>query len=146
MAFVNKKAYHEYEILETYSAGVQLQGYEVKAIRAGTVNLKGNFVHFFHHELFVSGIHISPYSYAKHMDIDPMRRRKLLLKKRELAKIAVMLSQKGITAVVLELFFDHNLVKAKIGLCRGKKLHDKRETQKQKDEQRYIEKSLKSYR
>lgn len=146
MSFVNKKAYHDFEVLETYAAGVQLFGYEVKSIRAGTVNLKGNFVHFFQQELYVTGIHISPYSHARHMDIDPMRRRKLLLKKQELKKIAAALAQKGVTAVVLELYFDHNLVKAKIGICRGKKLHDKREVQKKRDEQRYIETSLKSYR
>lgn len=145
MSFVNKKAYHDYEVLETFSAGMMLLGYEIKSIRAGLVNLKGNFVHIWHNEPYVSGIHISPYPYAHTKEIDPVRRRKLLLRKREIAKIESFLEQKGVTAIVLEIYFERGLLKAKVGICRGKKLHDKREVQKKRDQQRQIDQAVKMF-
>jgi len=146
MAIVkNKKAYFDYEILEKYTAGLVLIGPEVKSIRKNAVNLKGNFVMPRKGELFVEGMHISPYKQAHRHDISPTRSRKLLLNKKEITAIERALNEKGVTAVVLELYWAKALVKATIGIVRGKKLHDKRETMKQRDIDRTLKKRVKSF-
>lgn len=144
-AIVNKKAYFDYEVLHEFEAGIILEGSEVKSIRIGNVNLKGNFVHLWKNSLYIENMHISPYKYATQEVVNPLRQRRLLLNKKEIDKILGELKQKGISAVVLELYFKKRLVKAKIGVVRGKKLFDKRETLKKKEEQRSTERALKSF-
>ncbi len=129
----NKKAYFDYEVLETYDAGLQLRGHEVKSIRQGGVNLKGNFVHVHRGEAFVEGMHIKPYGHASQKDIVAKRTRKLLLKHKEIIAIDQAISTKGVTCVVLELYFKKALVKAKLGIVRGKKKYDKRAAIKERD-------------
>lgn len=143
---VNKKALHDFEILSTFESGIVLLGPEVKSIRAGAVNLKGNFVHEWKGELYVEGIHISPYPQAHGVILEPTRQRKLLLHTKEIAKILAHLHQKGNTCVVLSLQNKRALIKATIGLVRGKKLHDKRETLKRKDEERDTQRAIKNFR
>lgn len=142
---INKKAYFDYEVLQEFEAGIVLEGSEVKSVRIGNVNLKGNFVHFWKNSLYVESMHISPYKYATQDVLNPLRQRRLLLKKKEIEKILSEIKQKGISAVVLELYFKKKLVKAKIGIVRGKKLFDKRETMKQKEEQRSTARALKAF-
>ncbi|MFN7160898.1 MAG: SsrA-binding protein SmpB [Candidatus Gracilibacteria bacterium] len=144
-AIVNKKAYFDYEVLHEFEAGIVLEGSEVKSIRIGNVNLKGNFVHFWKNSFHIENMHISPYKYAAQEVINPLRQRRLLLNKKEIDKILAEIKQKGISAVVLEIYFKKRLVKAKIGVVRGKKLFDKRETLKKKEEQRSTERALKSF-
>lgn len=141
----NKKAYFDYEVLHEFEAGIILEGSEVKSIRIGNVNLKGNFIHFWKNSLYVESLHISPYKYATEEAANPLRQRRLLLNKKEINKILGEIKQKGISAVVLEIYFKNKLVKAKIGVVRGKKLFDKRETLKKKEEQRSTERALKSF-
>jgi len=141
----NKKAYHDYEVLSTYEAGVVLSGSEVKSIRHNQCSLKGNFVHEWHGELFVEGMHVVPYKFATMEQPNPLRKRKLLLKKKEIQKIVTTLKEKGVSCVVLELVIRHQLVKAIIGVVRGKKLHDKRATLKKKEEDRTIARALKAF-
>ena len=124
----NKKAYHEYFVDEKYEAGIALFGTEVKSIRAGAVNLKDSYCSFKKGELFVLGLHISPYDQGNQFNHDPMREKKLLLHKQELRKLVGLLSRDGYTLVPLSLYFSGNKVKMAIGLCKGKKLYDKRET------------------
>lgn len=141
----NKKAYFDYEVLETYEAGLKLTGSEVKSLRQGHANLKGNFVHEWHGELWVEGIHISKYKYSAHLDINPWRKRKLLLNRKEIIKIVTSLQQKGVSVTVLELYDKHNLIKCTLGLVRGKKLHDKREVMKRRDSERRLQRIIKQH-
>lgn len=141
----NKKAYHDYHVLDTFEAGFMLSGSEVKAIRQGLCNLKGAFVDVFNGESWANGIHISPYSHSQIKDYNPVRKRKLLLNKREIAKIEQQISEKGVTAVPLEIYLKNNRIKVKIGICRGKKLHDKREDLKRKSQQMEMAKALKRF-
>lgn len=132
----NKKAYHDYEILETFEAGIVLNGDEVKSIKENLVNLKGSFVDTKDGEAFMNEAHISRYRHSSRKTHDPTRKRKLLLRKRQIEKIEQAINQKGVTAVPLELYAKQGLIKAKIGICRGKKLHDKRETLKKRTQER----------
>lgn len=143
--FTNKKAFFDYEILDTFEAGLVLEGHEIKSIRLGSVNLKGNFIHFWKDGLYVEAMHIGPYKFATDKVISPMRKRKLLLHKKEIEKILTQCKQKGISTTILEIYFKGPLLKAKIGLVRGKKLHDKRETLKKKDELRQTQQALKHF-
>ena len=145
VSIVNKKALHDYEVLETFEAGIVLQGGEVKSIRKGSVNLKGNFVLEWKGELFVENMHISPFQFSS-IDIAPLRKRKLLLHKREILKIIKAIDQKGVTCCVLEIFLKGNLVKAKVGIVKGKKLHDKRETLKRKDQDMEMRRAVKRFK
>ena len=124
----NRKAYHDYFVEETYEAGIALYGTEVKSLRMGRVNLKDSYCSFKKGELFVLGLHISPYDQGNQFNHDPMREKKLLLHKQELRKLVGLLSRDGYTLVPLSLYFSGNKVKMAIGLCKGKKLYDKRET------------------
>ncbi|MFA6992544.1 MAG: SsrA-binding protein SmpB [Candidatus Gracilibacteria bacterium] len=142
----NKKAYHDYEILEKYEAGVVLFGDEVKSIKNGSLNLKGAFVDTFNEESFLNNAHVSRYKNSSRTDLDPKRKRKLLLHKKEIFKIAQELEQKGITAIPLEVYLKKGLIKITVGLCRGKKLYDKRESIKKRENTREMERELKKFR
>ena len=132
----NKKAFHDYEILETFEAGIVLNGDEVKSIKANQANLKGSYVDVHNEEAFLNEAHISRYKHSSRKTHDPTRKRKLLLKKSQIEKIDQLINQKGITATPLELYAKQGLIKLKIGICRGKKLHDKRETLKKRTQER----------
>ena len=124
----NKKAWHDYFVDEKYEAGIALFGTEVKSIRAGQVNLKDSYCSVKNGELFVLGMHVSPYEKGNIFNREPRRERKLLMHKREIMKINGMLTQKGYTLVPLSLYFSGKNVKVELGLCRGKKLYDKRDS------------------
>ncbi|MBD2159339.1 MAG: SsrA-binding protein SmpB [Limnothrix sp.] len=140
----NRQARYEYEILATYEAGVELKGTEVKSIRAGKVNLRDGFALIRNGEALLLNVHISPHdttgSYFNH---DPRRTRKLLLHKEEIRKLVGQVDQKGLTLVPLRMYLKGGWVKVAIGLARGKKLHDKREDLKRKQDQRDMERALK---
>ncbi len=124
---VNRKARHDYFIEETYEAGLALFGTEVKSVRAGQVNLKDSFCRIMNGELFAVGVHISPYEKGNIFNRDPLRHKKLLMHKREILKLHMRISRDGYTLVPLSLYFSGSRVKMEIGLCKGKKLWDKRE-------------------
>lgn len=141
----NKKAYHDYHILEEYEAGIMLNGDEVKSIRNNQANLRGSFVDIENNEAFLNEAHISRYKHSSRKTSDPTKKRKLILHKKEIAKIEQEISQKGTTAVPLELYAKGGLIKIKIGICRGKKLYDKREVLKKRAQEMEIRKQLKKY-
>jgi len=139
----NRKARHQYHILETEEAGIELLGTEVKAIRAGRVNLKEAFVAFIKGEAFLVGCHISPYEHAGYGGHDPVRRRRLLLHKRQILRLASAVHEKGLTVVPLEMAIDGQWIKVMIALVRGKQLHDKRETLRRRTLEREAEQAMK---
>ena len=139
----NKKARHDYFVLETYEAGIELFGTEVKSIRKGRLNLKDSWCSIDNGEIFVKGMHISPYEQGNIFNRDPMRVRRLLMHKREINRLLGVTKQQGLTLVPLSVYFLKGRAKLEIGLCKGKKLYDKRDTQAQKDAQRNIERSFK---
>ena len=139
----NKKAYHDYFILEEYEAGIELVGTEVKAIRMGHCSIKEAFISIRDGEAVVNGMHVSPYEKGNIFNRDPLRPRKLLLHKYEIRKIAGKLAEKGFTLVPLQVYLKENLVKVKIGLARGKKLYDKRADIAKKDARREAEREFK---
>jgi SsrA-binding protein len=132
----NRKAFHDYHILETFEAGVALLGTEVKAIREGRVNLRDSFGRVEQGEVFLHNVHISPYSHRGYAEHEPLRRRKLLLHKQEIRKLIGKTTERGMTIVPLRLYFKHGRVKVAIGLAKGKKEYDKRETIKQRETDR----------
>jgi SsrA-binding protein len=132
----NKKALHDYFILQKYEAGVALTGTEVKSLRAGKANLKDSYVTLRDGEAYLFGVHISPYSHGHQENHDPERIRKLLLHKRELEKLKKETTEKGLTVVALRLYFKGAKVKAEIAVVRGKKQYDKRETEKKREADR----------
>ena len=140
----NSSAYHNYEILEKIEAGIVLYGTEIKSIRAGKVNLKDSYASIEKNdEIYVYSMHISPYEHGNIYNKDPLRPKKLLLKKREINKLLGLISQKGYTLVPTQIYFKGNFVKLEIGVGKGKKLYDKREDLKKKEAQRKIEKYMK---
>ncbi len=139
----NKKAYFDYFILSTYEAGIELFGTEVKSIRNGNVNLKDSFCSIDDGELFVKGMHISPYEKGNIFNRDPMRDKKLLMHKREIMTLFGKIKQDGLTLIPLSLYFSGSKVKVELGLCKGKKLYDKRESIAKKEADRNISASLK---
>ena len=141
----NKKAYHDYFIDEKYEAGIALYGTEVKSVRMGEVNLKDSYCSVKNGELFVLGMHISPYEKGNIFNREPRRERKLLMHKREIMKINGMLTQKGYTLVPLSLYFSGKNVKVELGLCRGKKLYDKRDAIAAKEVNREIDRKMKEF-
>ena len=141
----NKKAYHDYFVDEKYEAGIALFGTEVKSVRAGAVNLKDSYCSVKDGELFVLGMHISPYEKGNIFNKEPRRERKLLMHKREIMKINGMLTQKGYTLVPLSLYFSGKAVKVELGLCRGKKLYDKRDAIAAKEVNREIDRKMKEF-
>ena len=140
----NKKAWHDYFVDERYEAGIALFGTEVKSIRAGAVNLKDSYCSFKNGELFVLGMHISPYEQGNIFNREPRRERKLLMHKREINKLCGLVSQKGYTLIPLSLYFSGKNVKVELGLCRGKKLYDKRDALADKQTNREIDRQMKS--
>jgi len=139
----NKKAYHDYFVEETYEAGIQLVGTEVKSLRQGGVNLKDSWCDIQDGEIFIKQMHISPYEKGNIFNKDPMRPRKLLMHRREISRLAGLVAQKGLTLIPLSLYFKGSRVKAEIGVCRGKKLYDKREDAAKKAAQRDIDRAMK---
>ncbi len=140
----NKKARHDYNILATYEAGMVLTGTEIKSIRAGRINLKDGFAQIHQGEMLLSNVHISPYDQGNQFNHDPLRNRKLLLHKKEIAKIAGQLQNKGITVVPLKVYLKHGFAKVLLGVAQGKKQYDKRETIKRRDQEREIRRNLKT--
>ncbi len=139
----NKKAYFDYFIEEKYEAGIELFGTEVKSLRMGKCSVKESFIRIERGEVYVYGMHISPYEKGNIFNKDPMRVRKLLMHKREIMKLSGELAQKGYTLVPLSVYFKGSLVKVEVGLAKGKKLYDKRETLAKKDQRREAEKEFK---
>jgi SsrA-binding protein len=130
----NRRASYEYELLDKYIAGMVLQGTEIKSIKEGKVNLQDGYCYVNNGELFVKGIHITPYAQGTHYNHEPTRERKLLLKKAEIRKLASKMEEKGLTLIPIRLFVnDRGIAKLEIALARGKKLHDKRQSIREKD-------------
>ena len=140
----NRKARHDYFVMETYETGIELFGTEVKSLRAGGVNLKDSYCEVDGGELFALGIHISPYEQGNIFNRDPLRPKKLLMHKREIMKLAGLVSREGYTLVPLSLYFKGSRVKLALGLCKGKKLYDKRDDAARRDADRTIEKHMKN--
>ena len=138
----NRKAFHDYFVDERYEAGIALFGTEVKSLRQGQVNLKDSYCYIDNGELFVKGMHISPYEKGNIFNRDPLRERKLLMHKKEILKLFAKVSQKNFTLVPLSLYFSNGKVKVELGLCRGKKLYDKRESAAKAESAREIERSF----
>ena len=139
----NKKAFHDYFILESFEAGIELKGTEVKSLRKGAVNLKDSWCSVVKGEIFANGIHISAYEKGNIFNRDPMRPKKLLMHKSEINKLAGRVAEKGYTLVPLQVYFKEGKVKVEIGLARGKKLYDKREDIAKKDQRREHEREFK---
>ena len=140
----NRSAFHDYFILERFEAGISLSGTEVKSIRAGHINLKDSYCAISSGEIYAKGIHISPYEKGNIYNRDPLRTRKLLMHKKEILKLWGEVSQKGLTLVPLSVYFKDSNVKLEIGLCKGKKLYDKREAIAKKTEERDADRYEKS--
>ena len=138
----NKKAYHDYFVLEKLEAGLELFGTEVKSIRMGKINLKDSWCFVKDGEMFVNGMHISPYEHGNIFNRDPLRTKRLLLHKREIRRFYAQVKQEGLAIVPLSVYFKKGRAKVEIGLCKGKKLYDKREVAAKKDAQRTIERNL----
>lgn len=139
----NKKAYHDYSIEETIEAGIQLLGTEVKSLRDGKANLKDSYVLIKNSEVFLLNCHISPYSHGNIMNHDPLRTRKLLLHKKEIERLRGKAQQKGYTLLPLKLYFKDSYAKVEVGLAKGKRLYEKRETIKEREAKRTIERAMK---
>ena len=142
----NRKARHEYHIIEKYEGGIILHGSEVKAIREGKANIKEAYVRFSDNELFVVGMHIGKYSNEGYSTHTPVRDRKLLLHRKELSKLRKMVDEKGKTLIPLSIYFKGGNVKVEFGLAQGKKLWDKRKAKMEKDIDRQVDRALKSYK
>lgn len=139
----NRKAYHDYFIEESFEAGIELYGTEVKSIRQGTMNLKDSYCTIKDGEIFVRGMHISPYEKGNIFNKDPLRVRKLLMHKREIAKLFSAIKQDGLTIIPLSVYLKGQRVKVQIGLCKGKKLYDKREDASRRDAKREMDRAIK---
>lgn len=139
----NKKAWHDYFIEEAFEAGIELCGTEVKSVRMGRVNLKDAWCDIEDGELYVKGMHISPYEKGNIFNRDPLRERRLLMHKREIMKLYGMVKQEGLTLVPLKVYFKGSRVKVEVGLCRGKKLYDKRADMAKRSAAREMERALK---
>jgi len=141
----NKKAYFDYEIIDHYEAGVVLQGTEVKSIRAGLVNLKESFAKFLQDELWIVNMHVNEYKFGNIHNHNPTRSRKLLLHKKELIKLERATKEKGLTLIPLKIYLKKGKIKIEVGLCKGKKLYDKRETSKKRDADREMDRISKNF-
>lgn len=142
---INKKAHHDYSIEQTFEAGISLVGTEVKSIRMGKVNIKDSYAYIKNGEVFLSGMHISPYEKGNIFNVDPERDRKLLLNKHEINRLYGMLNQKGYTLIPLSIYLKGRWVKIELGLAKGKKLYDKRAEIAKRDAKREIDKMLKEH-
>ena len=136
----NRKARHEFEILETYEAGLCLKGTEVKSLRDGQVNFKDSYASVHNQEVWLVGCHIAPYHHGSDANHDPDRSRKLLLHRREIARLIGKVAERGLTLVPLRLYFKEGRAKLELGLARGRKLHDKRQAIRERDERREMAK------
>ena len=142
----NKKARHDYFVEETYEAGIELCGTEVKSLRAGRVNLKDSWCSIVYGEIFVNGMHISPYEQGNIFNRDPMRVRKLLMHKKEILKLYGTVKQTGYSLIPISLYFKDSKVKLQVGLCKGKKLYDKRADMAERSAKRDMERAIKEQR
>ena len=141
----NKKAYHDYFVDETMEAGIQLFGTEVKSLRQGGVNLKDSYCFIEDGEIFATGVHISPYEKGNIYNRDPLREKKLLMHKKEILRLLGKVGQEGVTLVPLSLYFSGSRVKMEVGICRGKKLYDKRESDAKRQAARDMDRHMKNY-
>ena len=141
----NKKAYHDYFIEESYEAGIALHGTEVKSMRQGKCSIKESFIRIENGEVYVYGMHVSPYEKGNIFNKDPLRVKKLLLHKYEINKLSGKVAEKGLTLVPLQVYFKGSLVKVEVGLCKGKKNYDKRDAMAKRDAKRDIDRAMKSY-
>ncbi len=139
----NKKARHDYFVDESYEAGIELYGTEVKSIRQGGINLKDSYCSVRDGELYAIGVHVSPYEHGNIFNREPLRERRLLMHKREIVKLAGLTTQKGYTLVPLSVYFKNSRLKVEVGLCRGKKLYDKRDSIAKAESDREIERRMK---
>ena len=139
----NRKAFHDYFVLERYEAGIELFGTEVKSIRGGQVNLKDSFCLIRNGELFVRGMHVSPYEKGNIFNRDPVRVRRLLMHKREIRRLNDRIAQDGVALIPLSLYFKDSRVKVELGLCKGKKLYDKRESDARREADREMDRARK---
>ena len=135
----NRKAYHDYFVIEKYEAGIALFGTEVKSLRLGQVNLKDSFCRVYNGELYALGVHISPYEKGNIYNKDALREKKLLMHKREILKLSMQMNRDGYSLIPLSLYFSGSHVKVELGVCKGKKLYDKRESDAKRTAQRTIE-------
>ena len=140
---VNRKAFHDYFVLERYEAGIELFGTEVKSVRAGTLNLKDSYCTIKGGEIFVRGMPISPYEKGNIFNRDPDRARRLLMHKKEILKLNARVMQEGVALVPLSVYFKDSRVKVEIGLCKGKKLYDKRESDAKRQAERDMDRHMK---
>ncbi len=141
----NKKAYHDYFIKETYECGIELVGTEVKSLRAGTVNMKDSYATIDNGEVFIKQMHISPYEQGNIFNRDPLRKRKLLMHKYEIRRLIGTLKEDGLSLVPLKLYFSGSNIKVELGLAKGKKLYDKRQSIAEHDAKRNIARKIKEY-
>lgn len=141
----NKKALFNYELLEKYEAGIVLLGTEVKALRERAVNMSDSYASFKNGELFIVNMHISPYNFGNRNNHEPLRERKLLMKKREIKRLFGKVKEQGLTLIPISLYFSKGKIKVELALAKGKKLHDKRETLKRKTLDREMERYIKKY-
>lgn len=139
----NRKARHDYFVLESYEAGIELTGTEVKSIQEGGLNLKDSWISIDDGEAYIKQMHISPYEKGNIFNKDPLRTRKLLMHKREIMKLLGQVKQDGLTLIPISVYFKGSRVKVQVGLCKGKKLHDKRDAMAQRDAKRTIDRELK---
>ena len=142
----NKKAYFNYFVLDKYETGIVLEGSEVKSIRENGISISESYVKFINNELYLINAYIKPYQNSGNFAPDPRKKRKLLLKKREIVQILTKISEKGLTIACLRVYLKSNLIKVEIGVCRGKKLYDKRETLKQNSQKMEIERARKNFK
>ncbi|MBU3851928.1 MAG: SsrA-binding protein SmpB [Candidatus Paralactobacillus gallistercoris] len=140
----NKKARHDYNILNTYEAGIALTGTEIKSVRAGKINLRDGFAQVKRGQVWLENVHISPYKEGNQFNVDPLRNRKLLLHKKEIAKLAGITQNKGITLVPLSVYLKHGFAKVSLGVAQGKHEYDKRETLKRRAQDREMERVIKN--
>ncbi|MCK5267110.1 MAG: SsrA-binding protein SmpB [Spirochaetes bacterium] len=140
----NKKAFHEFFVLERYEAGIVLKGTEVKSLRVGKINFLDAYASIVNKEVWLKQMHISPYTHGNRDNHDPARKRKLLLNSKEILKIDQKMKEKGLTLIPLSLYFLRGKVKVDIGLCKGKKLHDKRKTLQEKDARREMDREMRN--
>ncbi len=141
----NRKVRHEYFVLESFEAGIELVGTEVKSIRSGGVNLKDSWCIIDNGELYVNGMHISPYEHGNVFNKDPLRVRKLLMHKKQIMQLMGKIKQDGLTLIPVSIYFKGSMVKVQVGLCKGKKLHDKRDDMAARAAKRDIERAVKEH-
>ena len=142
----NRKAFHDYFVLDRYEAGIELAGTEVKSIRAGNINLKDSFCTVKNGEIFLLGMQISHYAHVNIFNKEPVRPRRLLMHKKEINRLNARIMQDGVALIPLSVYFKGSLIKVELGLCKGKKLHDKRDSEAEKESKRSIERTMKEGR